>query len=610
MKQKNLSTFRLFYDNIIYRENDSVSYGIVKDSVEKIKKYTQYIRKIAILNNVDYMTKLDRVNDRVKKELNLIYERNPYIYEYFINIYKKNNPNSNDQVSDLPFIISCSFYEDYRKDNKTTEEFENNESIIPLLTSLEKKNYRDACKEKTELEFLVYLLEESNNHKAYKHFIYKVNDLLKEEPKTKENHYEFFMRLEHLFKEIEVLANILYEKTLSNGDYWLITNAMLSIYKKRVKNFASDIVEMAKSHATIIFDKYKELDDFASSLNLANDIDYETYKEISDELSIEKAKYIKLFEQGEFTKVKLQANAFGCKLREVLINSYFDYRYKNTIAEDSNVKDYVEKALDIYGLANDLESQIFEKLVFDASHSENLKRNNDAKSALLKQIYELYNPTYLLHSLEEARINFEKHLKKQTKEFVYEYNNKLNDKKVELDIHGPMPNKFAVIAKVTNHRKEFILEKCLTELCTRDILNNYDTRNYDLSIMAEEIPVEEMINLYYRMVYKINEHEFNHNNQEGIDEKARVLSAAQKFVCLDIYNKIYKNKKITTDLDQKLKNICLTYLKEEPKFLVTEPVVAIDIKEKLKEFKKISKEYNKNNKWSKMLDKYKINNRA
>ena len=63
-------------------------------------------------------------------------------------------------------------------------------------------------------------------------------------------------------------------------------------------------------------------------------------------------------------------------------------------------------------VANDLINRIFEKNKFDAAYSRALMRNNDVKSAIVRKLYELYDPCFLLSVYEEKRLAFLKYLKK------------------------------------------------------------------------------------------------------------------------------------------------------------------------------------------------------
>ena len=59
----------------------------------------------------------------------------------------------------MPFIISTSFYDDYRTDNKSFDEFYFNN--VPKYSSIEKRQIRLDAKNKSLLEYFVYLISGS-----------------------------------------------------------------------------------------------------------------------------------------------------------------------------------------------------------------------------------------------------------------------------------------------------------------------------------------------------------------------------------------------------------------------------------------------------------------
>ena len=116
---KRFSAFKLFYDEFIYKKNNSVSYALIERNIDEIRKIVLDIRKTPKFNVDSYMEKLNRLNSRLKEQLEAILKANIGFFDFYLIIYKNHNVLSNEKAKDLPFVISCSFYDDYRLDNKT-----------------------------------------------------------------------------------------------------------------------------------------------------------------------------------------------------------------------------------------------------------------------------------------------------------------------------------------------------------------------------------------------------------------------------------------------------------------------------------------------------------
>ena len=183
------------------------------------------------------------------------------------------------------------------------------------------------------------------------------------------------------------------------------------------------------------------------------------------------------------------------------------------------------------------------------------------------------------------------------------------DKKIEYDFHGPLPTMKSIRTKIVERRKEFILEHCITELFSRDLLKSYDTRNYDLNIVAKDISVADMVNLYYRMKNKIDEFNFDNINYldrglvlEGF-EKQITLSALQEFVVKNIFKKLKCKSVNELDLYNKYNDICRKYLNEDVIFInddKKEDTISID------DFEEIRYIFVKNSGWNMFLKNNKL----
>lgn len=607
---KRVSAFKLFYDEFVYRENSSISYASIERNIDKIRELTLGLRKTSKVDVDFYMVKLDRANSRIKEQLNEMYKVNVALFEYFFLLYKSCMEMCNDKVSDMPFLISCAFYEDYRLDNKTAEELESSPYVVPKFTSLEKKEIRNDAKGMTKFEYFVKKISNSENVTQYTKFIDKARAIMNTKPNINESHSDYFARVERFLKDFEAICGRLEEKAKLNGDYEIVSDYMEVVFRKKFNEWSVEIKKVALEYLDKTYKKMKESNEIKVCFNLANDISFESFKDLTEDLIKEKEKYMKLFENGKFNSIEIMDDSYISKFKENLINSFFDKRYINSLNDNSNVMEYVERTIDIYNLAEDLGNQIFERIMFDASHSSSLKRNNDVRSAIITKIYDLYNPIYLLALFEKAKNGFESLLANNSSKFIKDYNAKLAEKKLQYDFHGPLPTMNSIKMKVLDRRKEFIVEHCITELKSRDLLESYDTRNYDLEIIAKDIEVNEMITLYDQIKYKVNTFDYSslyfYNKEIALDgyEKQETLKAAQEFVVKDICSKLKINNLSAKEMKERYRDICYGYFNEECIFINDKE--EIEVSDNLESFYEIRDRFIQSSKWNEFLTNNKI----
>ncbi len=607
---KRVSAFKLFYDEFVYRENSSISYASIERNIDKIRELTLGLRKTSKVDVDFYMVKLDRANSRIKEQLNEMYKVNVALFEYFFLLYKSCMEMCNDKVSDMPFLISCAFYEDYRLDNKTAEELESSPYVVPKFTSLEKKEIRNDAKGMTKFEYFVKKISNSENVTQYTKFIDKARAIMNTKPNINESHSDYFARVERFLKDFEAICGRLEEKAKLNGDYEIVSDYMEVVFRKKFNEWSVEIKKVALEYLDKTYKKMKESNEIKVCFNLANDISFESFKDLTEDLIKEKEKYMKLFENGKFNSIEIMNDSYISKFKENLINSFFDKRYINSLNDNSNVMEYVERTIDIYNLAEDLGNQIFERIMFDASHSSSLKRNNDVRSAIITKIYDLYNPIYLLALFEKAKNGFESLLANNSSKFIKDYNAKLAEKKLQYDFHGPLPTMNSIKMKVLDRRKEFIVEHCITELKSRDLLESYDTRNYDLEIIAKDIEVNEMITLYDQIKYKVNTFDYSslyfYNKEIALDgyEKQETLKAAQEFVVKDICSKLKINNLSAKEMKERYRDICYGYFNEECIFINDKE--EIEVSDNLESFYEIRNRFIQSSKWNEFLTNNKI----
>ena len=188
---------------------------------------------------------------------------------------------------------------------------------------------------------------------------------------------------------------------------------------------------------------------------MVNDLSYDTYLDKIREYEKEKDHYDKLFYTNKLKYIALKDDCTS-KFREVIMNNYYDKRYMKVIY--NNLNDYVSRAIELYDLAKDLEKMLFEKEIYDASHSMDLKRNNNVMNALVDVVYGLYNPKNLLELYDKIVVDFEKSVALLSKDERYEYNKKLIEEKIKYDYHGSIPKSSYIVINVIERKKEFIFD--------------------------------------------------------------------------------------------------------------------------------------------------------
>lgn len=595
-KSFKFSAFKLFYDEFVYKENVNVSYLKVKRHIDIIRKYTLYIRRFSKCDLKLYTVKLDRINKRFKNIFNEILKIEPEFLNYYLTLYKDRVKEANDSLKEVPFILTCSFYEDYRYDNKNYN-LEDEKILVPRFSSLEKRKYKEKAKRVEKIDFFINLLNDSNYSSQYRLFIRKINYIKVQRPNYDESNFNYFKRLDCHFKSIERLAKILENKCKKNGDYELVRNIMMLVYKNDFSDWVLEINKIIKEYIDKQYNTLKDNSNVLTTINLVNNISFDSYQTYVNDLINEKDKFERQFYNDSFSPIKSFDNSNIGKFKELLVNNYFDERYILKLNNNSEPIDYANFEISLFILSFDLENQLFEKTLYDASHAKSLKRNNDVDSAIINKLYELYNPYTLLKRYNKVKDNFEKLLDSKNDDFKYRVSSLFTSKKQELDLHGPLPSSRNIKVKVNEKKKDFILENVRNELVSFDKNEDYDTRNYDLSYLTDDLNINEMVKLYEMIKYNINNS--NEKIKINVYTDQELLVFAQKFVCKDIYNKLNGNAS--------LKDICITYLHEQCLFINTNNNEEFGINN-LSDFISKKNDFNLNSKWNKFLKKHKIKN--
>jgi len=215
----------------------------------------------------------------------------------------------------------------------------------------------------------------------------------------------------------------------------------------------------------------------------------------------------------------------------------------------------------------------------------------------------LYSPFITLEKYEELRMDFEKKLNKKSVTFLKEYEDLVSSLKVKYDYHGPIPSKTFIIMKVNEQKKKFLFDNCIMDLRNRDVTGVYDTRNYDLTIVAQGLITDDLVEVYQKMKYKIESYDFSTlrflDKTIGEDEyeKKNMLKHLQEFIVKQIFKNLYKSRMNQDEENNRYKDICFTYLKEKCLFVSDDNLDKI-YKNKFLAFLNSQSNYENSSKWN------------
>ena len=606
-KINKFSAFKLFYDEFIYKRE--FNYQVVSRNLDAIKKEVFKVRKTSKVNLDNYKVVLERANKRIRIELNEIYDNNPNIFELYYLLYKANAPIVSDQVKDMPFVISCSFYDDYRLDNKSVEELENSDYVIPIYTSLEKKQIKIDAEGTSRLLYFIELIKNSEESYRFDRFIRTLNDLLIDLRPVNEKHFDFFAKIEDKLKVFKHSCVRFLKRLESVSDIDDISARYKIVFRKDLPLEYDEFKSIFLEHFDELYKKHSENSELAKGFLYSNNMSYESYKALVNEYTKEKNRLQKAYDNDRFEELSDYDSSDLTRFKNTLINAYFDNRYITDFDLLETPYDYANRAIEYYVLAEMLDDQMYEKVIFDSCHSKKLGRNGDVNSALLEKLYYLYNPFDLLARYEKSRKEFELNLSRLGAGFVKDYSSVLNDLKIKRDYHGPIPTKDSIIVKLNSKRKDFLYEQCITELKNYNESNSYDTRNYDLDVVADGLTSDELVSCYQMMKYKISTFDFNSmmiidkNVNENTYERNELLKALQEFIARNILNYLKFGELTEEQRNNRLKDICYTYLDEKCLFINGEK---INTPSDINKFNNIKKKYREKSKWCDLLKKYNI----
>ena len=470
---KTFSAFRLFYDNFLYRNNVMIEYDKINKYLNKI---IEILKKATTVYHDDeglYVENLTKYQNGIKKELDNIMDVYPYFFEKYYELYNRNVDNYNT-ISDMPFVISCSFYNDYGN-NDVQDDY------VQRLTSIDKKRLRDKAKKMSFIQFYKEVLKDFNTT-SYDVLIdlldYFINIDISIKISFEDNKKKYMNDL----KKLLITNQRVLEKTKLNDDYNIIKDKMELVYKGCFDSFQERLeLELNNYLLSLYENKKKNISDFYDTI-VTNDLSYGLYKDFVVKEKRYKEKFDKIYANKQ--NVKPNSITVAPLLRKRLIKIYYDSRF--LFEKEKSIKILGEKINGIKSLAQDIKDIIWEYILFVSSHTDYLKRNNTVRYAIINTLYQLYNPNDLLIRYDKVRNELVDYLKQNS-----DLSNKLELNTTNFE---ELLSQEDIINDIKKRRKEFIINNAADNLVSK--CNDYDTREYDLYYMASDLDIDELREIY------------------------------------------------------------------------------------------------------------------
>ena len=469
----NFSAFKLFYDSFLYRNNVMIEYDAINNYLNEIIKVLKKATKLYHDDKGKYVDSLTAFQAQIKDELDKIMRVYPYFFEKYYELYDRNVEN-NDTVTDMPFIIACSFYNDYGS-SKVLDDY------VERLSSLDKKRLRNRAKNSSFIQYYKETLKDftSDNYAALidllDHFIncdIKIN-LSFDDNRT--NHQKDI-------DKILVVNRKAIEESKNSDDYNLLKDKIELIYKGFFNDFDGNLKRELDNYLLHVYEERKKnSSDFFDNI-IVNDLSYGLYKDFISKEKKYKEKYDKLYAKNQV--VKPNDVNIAPRFRKKLIRLYYDVRF--SFNDEKSLKSIGEKINGLKALAKDLESAIWEYILFKSSHSDYIRRNNSVRYAIINSLYNLYNPYDLLDRYECVR----------NKLLSFLNSNKDLSNKMEIKMYGVegLIDKNSLLNNIINKRYAFILDNAFDNISSKT--KDYDTRDYDLFYIARDLDVSLLVELY------------------------------------------------------------------------------------------------------------------
>ena len=575
------SSFRLFYDEFIYKKNILIHYDKIEGNINKIRELLFSLLSTNEKDKEMYKKTLNVIRTGIRKELEEILEKEPYLFELYYEMYK-DNVDSKEKISDLPFVITCSFYEDYKLGG-------NKANRISRYTSKDKKKIRDEGKSLGVLLYFISLLNE-RDQEQYNRLI----QLLTTYYNKNINMTLTYLENQEIFNKdkdniIRTLKRDM-EKAKIGLDYQYFTDKLDIAF--RIKN--KPIEELIEEELDNFFtNKYQDAlkdDQVLLDSSLYHVIDVDTLNEFIEE---ENSKFIEYEKEYEANKrIYFKNSRFVKDLYQELVKYYFNSRLKIYEYEKYNMQQVVSSLIQLDRLSKELPDRLLKYKLFKASYSDLLNRDKNERYIIVNTIYELYSPYKILDRYEKDR----KELNKVIDTLGTTFKNNLEYELLtnNIDIY-PLITKNDILENLKSIEYNFIHTNYRDNLISKSEL--YDTREYDLLVIDEDLSIKDMITLYESIKKEIKELEIDNSE------------LFQNLLINYVAHSIIKKKNIVYDKTDKeleesiLKDISLEYLNTN--YVDGVVIDKISKTRRKNEFLILFEEYKNNSAFNKLKGKYK-----
>lgn len=575
------SAFRLFYDEFIYRRNILIHYDKIENNINSIRELVFSILSANEKDTDMYKKTLNTIRTSIRKELETILEKEPYLFELYYEMYK-DNVDSNDKISDLPFIITCSFYEDYKIGG-------NKANRISRYTSKDKKKIRDESKSLGLILYFISLLNE-RNEEQYNRLI----QLLTTYYNKSINMTLTYLENQELFnKDKENIIKTLkrdMEKAKIGLDYQYFYDKLDIAFRLKHRSIEEVLEQELDNFFTTKYQIALKDDQVLIDSSLYHVIDPDTIDEFIEE---ENNKYIEYEKEYEANKrITFRDSRFAKDLYQELVKYFYNSRLKVYEYEQYNMQQIVSLLIQLDKLSKELPDRLLKYILFKASYSGLLNRDKNERYIIVSTIYELYSPYKILDRYEKDR----KELNNIIDTLGTTFKNNLEYELLTNNINiYPLPTKKDILEYLKEIEYNFIHNNYRDNLISKS--NLYDTREYDLFIIDNDLSIKDMVTLYESIKKDIKDLE--------IDNSKELHSLLINYVARSIIKK--KNIKYDEsdkELEQSmLKDISLEYLNTD--YIDGIVIDKISKTRQKNEFQILFEEYKNNSSFNKLKEKLK-----
>ncbi len=577
------SAFKLFYDQFIYKRNILVHYDKIERNILKIRENVFSMLDTSENDRDLYLTKLGRARTRIKKELSRILEIEPYLFELYFEMYK-DRVETNDNVLDLPFIITCSFYEDYKIDG-------NREFRICRYSSKEKKEIRDEAKSLRFILFFINMLTDRNKEQ-YSKLIQVLTNYYNSNINMNISYEDNLIINEKEKSSILKVFKRDMNKAMLGVDYDYFLERISIAFKIKDKSLEELLIEQIdecfnKKYQVAIKEDYVLLDS-----SLYHVISYDVLKDFIRELKEQDDLYE--IEYNNKNKITIKEVKFANNIYHELVKYYYDSRIKKDFLDDYSMQSIVAILSKLNSIRESLPDRLLKYILFESSYSSKFNRNNNEEYYVISNIYELYSPYKVLDYYEKMRKELDDVILHLGKEFK-------NNLEYELIINNiniyPLKTKNYVVDELKKLEHKFIIDNYRDNMISQ--IKEYDTRDFDLDKLVGNYSIKDLVLLFNDLKIDINDLDIDSKYREEL------IKQVTYFISKNILDKqgIKYDKNDENALLSLIKDIAFEYLKVN---YGDGEVIDTKIRDKnIYEFQILFEEYKRNSSFRELKEKIK-----